>query len=163
MVESIVKSPARDKQQLSAGRETDRRRTESIPRETAEGRNHADRLLERTGESIESCCAATRSAMARELSALSEAVEQLNERLSAIGQVVAEIHESVTNQVPRKEWYTVGEVAEALGKAEFTVREWCRLGRVYASKRACGRGNSQEWIVADTEIERIRNEGLLPM
>ena len=62
-----------------------------------------------------------------------------------------------------KDWYTVAEVSEILGKAEFTVREWCRLGRVYASKRACGRGNSQEWIIAHEELTRIRNEGLLPL
>ncbi|NLF71292.1 MAG: helix-turn-helix domain-containing protein [Candidatus Anammoximicrobium sp.] len=62
-----------------------------------------------------------------------------------------------------KDWYTVAEVSEILGKAEFTVREWCRLGRVYASKRACGRGLSQEWIIAHEELTRIRNEGLLPM
>ena len=62
-----------------------------------------------------------------------------------------------------KDWYTVAEVAEILGKAEFTVREWCRLGRVYASKRACGRGTSQEWIIAHEELTRIRNEGLLPL
>ena len=62
-----------------------------------------------------------------------------------------------------KDWYTVAEAAEILGKAEFTVREWCRLGRVYASKRACGRGLSQEWIIAHEELTRIRNEGLLPL
>ena len=62
-----------------------------------------------------------------------------------------------------KDWYTVAEAAEILGKAEFTVREWCRLGRVYASKRACGRGLSQEWIIAHEEVTRIRNEGLLPL
>ena len=62
-----------------------------------------------------------------------------------------------------KDWYTVAEASEILGKAEFTVREWCRLGRVYASKRACGRGLSQEWIIAHEELTRIRNEGLLPL
>lgn len=62
-----------------------------------------------------------------------------------------------------KDWYTVAEAAGILRKAEFTVREWCRLGRVYASKRACGRGLSQEWIIANEELTRIRNEGLLPL
>lgn len=61
-----------------------------------------------------------------------------------------------------KDYYTTTEAAELLGKAEFTVREWCRLGRVNAEKRACGRGASQEWIVSAAELERIRNEGLLP-
>jgi hypothetical protein len=62
-----------------------------------------------------------------------------------------------------KEWYTTAEVARALGKAEFNVREWCRLGRVRAEKRRCGRGASQEWIVSHQELTRVRNEGLLPV
>ena len=95
--------------------------------------SQANRLLDRSTEAAESCCGSIRSALAAELRALFEAVEQLNERMDAIGQAVAEIHESVMNQVPPKEWYTVAEVAEALGKAVFTVREWCRLGRVYDS------------------------------
>lgn len=61
-----------------------------------------------------------------------------------------------------KEWYSTGEVAKSLGKAEFTVREWCRLGRVDAKKRQCGRGQSQEWMIAHAELLRIQNEGLLP-
>jgi hypothetical protein len=61
-----------------------------------------------------------------------------------------------------KDFYTTSEVAEILRRAEWTVREWCRLGRVNAEKRACGRGTSQEWIIAHVELERIRNEGLLP-
>jgi hypothetical protein len=39
-----------------------------------------------------------------------------------------------------KEWYTTEELARLLGKAEFTVREWCRLGRIRAAKRQSGRG-----------------------
>ena len=61
-----------------------------------------------------------------------------------------------------KDWYTTSEAGAVLGKAEWTVREWCRLGRVNADKRHCGRGKSQEWIISHAEIERIRNEGLLP-
>lgn len=61
-----------------------------------------------------------------------------------------------------KEWYTTAEVAKLLGKAEFTVREWCRLARVSASKKTCGRGSASEWIISHEELTRIRNEGLLP-
>lgn len=61
-----------------------------------------------------------------------------------------------------KDYYSTAEVAKHLNKAEFTVREWCRLGRVFAEKRACGRGQSQEWIISKTELERIRSHGLLP-
>lgn len=62
-----------------------------------------------------------------------------------------------------KEYYSTAEVAQILGRAEFTVREWCRLGRIWASKRDCGRGNSKEWIISHEELTRIQNEGLLPL
>lgn len=62
-----------------------------------------------------------------------------------------------------KDWYTTAEVASLIGRAEFTVREWCRLGRIHAEKRACGRGLSHEWIISHAELNRFRNEGLLPL
>jgi hypothetical protein len=61
-----------------------------------------------------------------------------------------------------KNWYTTGEAAELLKRAAWTVREWCRTGRVNAAKRPCGRGKSQEWILSHQEIQRVRNDGLLP-
>jgi hypothetical protein len=61
-----------------------------------------------------------------------------------------------------KEWYTTAEVAAILKKAEFTVREWCRLGRIHANKKASGRGTAGEWIISHEELVRIRNHGLLP-
>lgn len=60
-----------------------------------------------------------------------------------------------------KDWYTTEEVAELLGKAEFTVREWCRLGRIHAEKKGSGRGKYQSWVVSHTELQRIQREGLL--
>ncbi|MCY2952887.1 MAG: helix-turn-helix domain-containing protein [Planctomycetota bacterium] len=62
-----------------------------------------------------------------------------------------------------KDWYSTDEVAEVLGKSSLTVREWCRLGRIRAQKRQCGRGLSHEWIISHEELQRIRNEGLLPI
>lgn len=86
----------------------------------------------------------------------------IDDRLSRFEPMVAELHQIVKESTPVKEWYSVSEVSGILGKAEFTVREWCRLGRVNASKRDCGRGKSQEWIVSLDELKRIQNEGLLP-
>jgi Helix-turn-helix domain len=62
-----------------------------------------------------------------------------------------------------KEWYSTSEVAKLLGKAEFTVREWCRLGRINARKRDSGYGRASEWMISHQELERIRNYGLLPV
>jgi hypothetical protein len=60
-------------------------------------------------------------------------------------------------------YYSTSDVGRILGKAEFTVREWCRLKRIRAEKRACGRGRSLEWMIPHSELERIRAEGLLPL
>jgi hypothetical protein len=89
---------------------------------------------------------------------MSTDIEEVIERLARIEQALADLNKARSV----KEWYSTAEAAEILGKAEFTVREHCRLGRVRASKRPCGRGNSQEWMLSHEEIERIKNEGLLP-
>lgn len=82
----------------------------------------------------------------------------ISERLERIETLL----ESLLEQRTVKDWYTTTEVARILGKAEFTVREWCRLGRVQAQKKKCGRGISSEWIISHEELTRVRNEGLLP-
>lgn len=62
-----------------------------------------------------------------------------------------------------KEWYATDEIARIVGKAEFTVREWCRLGRMHAEKRMSGRGAFPAWVVSHQELLRYQREGLLPM
>lgn len=61
-----------------------------------------------------------------------------------------------------KDFYSTDEAAEVLGKAEFTVREWCRKGRIQAQKRRSGRGKYQSWVISHEELQRIQKEGLLP-
>jgi excisionase family DNA binding protein len=61
-----------------------------------------------------------------------------------------------------KGFYTTDEAAALLGKAEFTVREWCRNGRINAQKRMSGRGAHPAWVIAHSELERYQREGLLP-
>jgi Helix-turn-helix domain len=71
--------------------------------------------------------------------------------------------ESLLRQKTVKEWYTTAEVADLLGKAEFTVREWCRQGRIHAEKRQSGRGPHTAWVVSNDELMRYHREGLLPL
>jgi hypothetical protein len=61
-----------------------------------------------------------------------------------------------------RSWFSTAEVAAEVGKSSFTAREWCRLGRIHAEKRASGRGRQLEWMVSRDEVQRIRDEGLLP-
>jgi transposase len=58
--------------------------------------------------------------------------------------------------------YSVEEAAKILQKAAFTVREWCRNGRIRADKRTEKRGSAELWSIPAEEIERYRDEGLLP-
>src|SRR5262249_28393644 len=62
-----------------------------------------------------------------------------------------------------REWYTTQEFARAVGKAEFTIREYCRLGRLKAEKRKSGRGAYPQWVLSHAELERYQRDGLLPI
>lgn len=80
------------------------------------------------------------------------------DRLDRIEAAVTEL----VRQRTVKDWYTTEEAARILGRAEFTVREWCRLGRVHAEKRRSGRGAFASWVVGHDELLRYQREGLLP-
>lgn len=86
------------------------------------------------------------------------APQTIDERLDRIESMLASLVERQTV----KDWYTTAEVAKMLGRAEYTVREWCRQGRIRARKKPCGRGRSGEWLVSHEETVRLRSEGLLP-
>lgn len=62
-----------------------------------------------------------------------------------------------------KDWYSTDEFARLVGKAEFTVREYCRLGRIRAEKRKSGRGAHPAWVISHDELLRFRRDGLLPL
>ncbi len=81
-------------------------------------------------------------------------VEQRLERIEALLAVLVE-REKV------KECYTTDEFANAVGRSDFTVREWCRLKRVNAGKRGSGRGPHATWVISHEELLRYRREGLL--
>ncbi|QDT38406.1 helix-turn-helix domain-containing protein [Stratiformator vulcanicus] len=70
---------------------------------------------------------------------------------------------AIAEQKATKEFYTTAEVAEIVGRAEFTVREWCRLGRIDAVKQTSGIGRQREWRISHEELDRIRNHGPRPL
>ena len=55
----------------------------------------------------------------------------MENRFFSMGQKLERLETMVTAIFKKqtvKDWYTTDEFAELVGKAEFTVREWCRLG-----------------------------------
>lgn len=81
---------------------------------------------------------------------------------AALGRIEEQLAEMRSKQTI-KDFYSTDEVARRLGKADFTCREWCRLGRVNATKRFSGRGKHPSWVISHAELLRIEKEGLLPL
>jgi hypothetical protein len=86
-------------------------------------------------------------------------MNEIVERLDRIEETLAALVGRYTIQ----DWYDTKTVAQILGKSQYRVREWCRLRRVIAEKRPCGRGVSKEWMISHDELMRIKSKGLLPL
>ena len=83
-------------------------------------------------------------------------IEQRLEKIEAMLAVLVEREQA-------REWYTTEQFALRLRKAEFTVRNWCRLGRINAQKRTSGRGAYDSWVISHAELLRFQRDGLLPL
>jgi len=90
---------------------------------------------------------------------MSESMTEVVERLSRIELAL----QTLVNGRIIKSWYSTREVSDLLDKAEFTVREWCRLGRINAEKRQSGRGPHAAWVISHEELLRLERDGLLPL
>lgn len=88
-----------------------------------------------------------------------DAMQLVLERLEKIEAALAVL----TQKQTAKDWYTTDDIARIVGKAEFTVREWCRLGRMQAEKRLSGRGAFPSWVISHQELLRYQRQGLLPL
>jgi excisionase family DNA binding protein len=86
---------------------------------------------------------------------------RIEEVLSRLDRIEAALVTLVERQTV-KEWYTTEEVGKLLGKSEYTVREWCRQGRIRGEKKGSGRGKYQSWVVSHAELLRVQKEGILP-
>jgi hypothetical protein len=85
-----------------------------------------------------------------------------NEEMAARLDRIEELLRTLVERQTVRDWYTTEQFAQAVGKAEFTVREWCRHGRIRAEKRKSGRGAHPAWVISHTELVRYEREGLLP-
>ncbi|MHB1426497.1 MAG: helix-turn-helix domain-containing protein [Gemmataceae bacterium] len=83
----------------------------------------------------------------------------IDERLERIEAMLSVLVEQKTV----REWYTTDQFAQLVGRSEFTVREYCRRGRINAEKRRSGRGAHPAWVISHEELQRFQREGLLPL
>jgi hypothetical protein len=82
----------------------------------------------------------------------------LGQRLAILEAKVTDIHQVVLAQRIEKEWYTTGELAEALGKSQYTIQErWCNDGRIECEKDL----ESGRWRIPGDEYRRLVGGGSL--
>lgn len=80
----------------------------------------------------------------------------LEHRLANLERLVAQIHDAVMDARTEKEWYTTSELAEALGKSQYTIQErWCNEGRIDCEKDAA----NGKWRIPGHEFRRLVNGG----
>lgn len=94
--------------------------------------------------------------------------EKLLVRLESLESAITAIEGAVSAQedaVPPtpREFYSTQEFADLVGRAEYTVREWCRFNRIHAEKADSGRGDAKSWKIPVAELQRYQDHGLLPM
>ena len=89
------------------------------------------------------------------LAELSRSLASIDEKLQQPGETAQPAFE--------REFYSIVEFAELVGKSAYTVREWCRLERIHAEKCDSGRGDAKAWKIAVAELARYHDHGLLPM
>lgn len=89
---------------------------------------------------------------------INAATRTLDERLDHIESMLKQLVE----RQAVKEFYTPEEFARIVGREAFTVREYCRLGRIHALKKTDGRGKHPYWVISHEELLRFQREGLLP-
>ena len=99
----------------------------------------------------------------KDLEPLMSGLDELRVEMHSIQDCLARILQVVEYREVKKDSYTTTEVAQILNKRPYTVREWCRLSRVRADKTFSGRGIDEEWRISHAELQRIKNEGLLPI
>ena len=88
---------------------------------------------------------------------LFETLLGLSQRLNAVETTLNKIEQLLSSQRLQKEWYSTTELAEALGKSQFTVTvRYCAEGRIVCEKDEAGK-----WRIPGHEYRRLVEGGAL--
>jgi hypothetical protein len=80
--------------------------------------------------------------------------EQILALLNSIDERLAALEGS--GRQPARQWFSPDEAAGMLGRKPYTVREWCRQGRVPSERSETGKR-----MIPAAEVERLRAGGAL--
>ena len=82
------------------------------------------------------------------------------DRLVGLERMTTEIRELLVGQRQEKEWYSTRELAEIMGKSDYTIREhWCNDGRIECEKDP----TTGKWRIPGHEVRRLTAGGsILP-
>jgi hypothetical protein len=103
-----------------------------------------------------------RPGLNEEVTAMTPEAIQMQAQLDDMRTMIFQIHGMLSSPKEARAWYSVEEVAAMLKRSPYTVREWCRHGRIDAEKRSERRGGAEMWRISANEVARYRDEGFLP-
>ena len=85
----------------------------------------------------------------------------MEQRLDKIEQLLKTILGMLDEHTRHKTHLTTAQAAKRLGKAEFTVQQYCRRGILKAEKSNALRGPYATWVIPYDEVCRFEREGPL--
>lgn len=95
---------------------------------------------------------------------MSDPVQKLQELVVELMQHIDKLYERIGEQNSElPEALSVEQAADYLGRRPYTVRQWCRNGRIKACRAQSGKGPYKEWRISKESIEYYQANGLLPL
>lgn len=89
--------------------------------------------------------------------------QQLHDLILDLKEHMARLEDRLPEKVGETpQVFSVIEAAKLLRRKPFTVREWCRQGRIRCHRAESGRGPYTEWRIPMESIRAYQANGLLP-
>jgi hypothetical protein len=108
-----------------------------------QGANRTGEIVPLTNPLLEVTATERLLASLEKLETACSKIADLEQRFSDLERAFADLRHVVAGH-PAKELYSIEEFAKIIKRQPYTVREWCRLGRVRARKSWAGRGGGAE-------------------